>query len=529
MSVMAISHASADGPPPVATMTAARAHRGEHRLHLERVPVPELVAGEALVAVRAAGVSRGLVGVWRYTDRLSLPMTLGHEVAGVVHAVAGGAATSGGTGVYRVGDRVRVHGPLGCGDCRSCRQGDETSCPLLSVIGYGSFGRPSSASERYRDGGLAPYVRVPVGNLDVLPDDVDFSLGCKLGTVAASLRGLRVARSRADGSGPLLVTGATGAAGSAAVACAPAAGFHEVVAVASRPGPLARLRTRHPSVIGVVATDELQQDWQDRHDLRDAVLGLTDGHGPAAVLDFTPLGPHVAAQCLRSLPRGGCLVAMAGNPSPPGVALVEVMAGGWQIVGSAGAGHADVSDLLGLLATRSVRLDGLVTHRFGLAEVNAAVDAVMDRTGEPVFVVIDDLRADPAAAGSSRTSDPPGGQPAAHEHQDRESRMECPQDVFDANAAQLAAEPDRVADLTATYQFDISGDAGGSWTMQVDDGQPTFRLGAAVAPDVVVSMSSGDFVDMGSGRLAGQTAFMEGKMRVKGDIGLAIRLADVFG
>lgn len=506
-------------------MTAARAHTGAGRLRLEEVPVPALTAGETLVAVEAAGVSRGLVGLWRFTDRIPLPVTLGHEIAGAVHTPdpAGGGFTP--------GARVRIHAPIGCGTCRACRAEDETGCAHLSVIGYGVFGAAADAgAARHRDGGLAPFVRVPTANLDALPPSLDAATGCKLGTVAAVLRGLRLARSRAPGPGPIVVTGATGACGTAAVACAPVVGFHRVVAVASRPGPLGRLRGAHPQVCGSVATDELPPGWQERQDLRDAVLRHTGGEGAAAVLDLTPLGGQVAAQALRAVRRGGALVAMAGNPAPLPVSLAELMASGWQVLGSDGAGRSDVRLLLDLVRRGRVRLDGMVTHRFPLQDVHAALDAVMDRTGDPVFVVVDDLHAHPDHDDPSAPSARAG--PAAATvavATDQEIIVRTPQDVFDANDDTLTAEPGRVADLTASYQFDILGEDGGSWALVVEEGRHRIQAGSLPSPDVVVTMEAPDFVAMGSGELDGQSAFMDGRMRVRGDIGLAIRLADIFG
>lgn len=107
--------------------------------------------------------------------------------------------------------------------------------------------------------------------------------------------------------------------------------------------------------------------------------------------------------------------------------------------------------------------------------------------------------------------------------------METPQDVFDHTEQMLAAEPARIAGLTALYQFDIDGQDGGSWTLEVVDGRAKVRTGAPPEPDVVILMESEDFLALSTGRLNGQEAFMDGRLRVLGNAGLGIRLATILG
>lgn len=107
--------------------------------------------------------------------------------------------------------------------------------------------------------------------------------------------------------------------------------------------------------------------------------------------------------------------------------------------------------------------------------------------------------------------------------------MVQPQDLFNESARKLASEPERTEGLTATYQFDITGEEGGKWFIKIVDGKAEVLQGEAEHSDVTVVMKASDFIKMGTGQLTGQEAFMTGKMRVKGDMGLGIRLADILG
>lgn len=77
----------------------------------------------------------------------------------------------------------------------------------------------------------------------------------------------------------------------------------------------------------------------------------------------------------------------------------------------------------------------------------------------------------------------------------------------------------------AVYQFELSGEDGGTWFLdlkskggKVGHGEPSNRA------DVVMSMSTDDFVKMFSGRLKPTMAFMSGKLKIKGNMALAIKL-----
>ena len=60
--------------------------------------------------------------------------------------------------------------------------------------------------------------------------------------------------------------------------------------------------------------------------------------------------------------------------------------------------------------------------------------------------------------------------------------------------------------------------------LSVKDGKATVAAGEAPSPNCTVSMAEGDFLDMVAGRLNGQMAFLTGKLKVAGDMGLALKL-----
>ena len=88
--------------------------------------------------------------------------------------------------------------------------------------------------------------------------------------------------------------------------------------------------------------------------------------------------------------------------------------------------------------------------------------------------------------------------------------------------------PEKAAGVNATIQYDISGDQGGTWHAVIKDGTCTVSSGPAANPNLTLGMSSQDWLDMIGGKLSGQMAFMSGKLKLKGDMGLAMKVGSLF-
>jgi putative sterol carrier protein len=82
--------------------------------------------------------------------------------------------------------------------------------------------------------------------------------------------------------------------------------------------------------------------------------------------------------------------------------------------------------------------------------------------------------------------------------------------------------------LNAVYQFDLSGDGGGKWHVIINNDSCEVKEGPHASPSITISMTAQDYLDMLSGKLNGQMAFMTGKLRIAGDMGLALRMQSLF-
>lgn len=82
--------------------------------------------------------------------------------------------------------------------------------------------------------------------------------------------------------------------------------------------------------------------------------------------------------------------------------------------------------------------------------------------------------------------------------------------------------------MNAVFQFDLSGDGGGKWHVLINNDQCQVAEGPHSSPNITISMSAKDYLDMIAGKLNGQMAFMTGKLRIAGDMGLALKLQSLF-
>jgi putative sterol carrier protein len=90
-------------------------------------------------------------------------------------------------------------------------------------------------------------------------------------------------------------------------------------------------------------------------------------------------------------------------------------------------------------------------------------------------------------------------------------------------------DPEKVAGIVGTIQFELSGEGGGKWALELDDGTMDIIEGGVESPTSTILMSTEDFASLINGQLNAVAAFMTGKIKVQGDMNLVMKLQTILG
>lgn len=310
-------------------------------LTLAEVPAPQLAVGEVLVKVEAAGICGSDLHVYEWTPsyewmRPLMPLTIGHEFAGVVAAVAPDVTSP------KPGDRVTVWPSILCRHCQACRDGELENCQNKTVIGLN------------RAGAFAESVTALAANCFLLPDGLDMELAALTEPLCVGARAVEVGEVRIGQNVVVLGAGMIGLAiaimarrvGAAQVivvglddatrlACAATLGFKDVVDLKSE-----SLGTAVERLIGGRADRVFEATG--------AAASITDG--------------------LAVLKRGGVLVTTGIHAHPVTINLTDLVRNKNQIRGSHGSVRSTWNAVLRIMATEGEAFRPLITHRLALSE-----------------------------------------------------------------------------------------------------------------------------------------------------------------
>jgi threonine dehydrogenase-like Zn-dependent dehydrogenase len=352
-------------------MRALRGFEGETTPRFVSIDIPEVAEDEVLVQIKSAGLSAGIFSLLAAGLVRPLPMTLGHEGAGIVAAV-GGAVSA-----FKPGDRVRIHPTLSCGRCKYCLSGRDHMCASSSIMGFVATGaQPLKAHARYRDGCLAQFVRAPQRQIDLLPDRVSFDVAAKIQYFGNAIRALRLAQ--LPRASTLMILAPTGAMGVATIKLARFFGVDRLVLVGRSTARLNEVKALGGVTTEVVSTEALGDDWATSGALGRSIAQQFPDRVDAAI-DYLPAGGDMW-QALSALATGATVVNMGGGPTPFAMPMRAIMGKFLSIVGTRNHSRLDAHEAMQLLGAGSLTADELITHRHPLEHVEAAMRQLQART-----------------------------------------------------------------------------------------------------------------------------------------------------
>ncbi|AFZ72234.1 zinc-binding dehydrogenase [Natronobacterium gregoryi] len=284
-------------------------------------PDPAVGRDEVLVDVKAAALNHLDVWVRRGlpTLDLELPHVPGSDAAGVV-VETGKDVTR-----FAEGDRVAVSAGVNCGECEFCRDGDPTLCVNFHLLG------------EHVPGVHAEYAAVPADNLIAVPDRVDWSVAGSSCLVFQTAWRMLIDRAELEPGEKILVLGASGGVGHAAVQIADYVGA-EVYATGSTRRKLEYAREHGADYVCNYETENFVE-W---------VRSETDGRGVDVVVDYIAGGTW--RDSIKSLAKNGRLVTCGGTAGPnPETDIPRIFWNQLQIIGSTMGTPGQVDDVMELV------------------------------------------------------------------------------------------------------------------------------------------------------------------------------------
>jgi 2-desacetyl-2-hydroxyethyl bacteriochlorophyllide A dehydrogenase len=284
---------------------------------------------EVLVAVSHCGICG--TDLHTVLEGMSPPDVIGgHEYSGRIAQL--GSSVSG----WSVGDPVISGGPPGCGECDCCRAHRPNLCERRGSIGSGPGGS---------NGAFAEYVRVAVGDLLPVPDQVSLREAALTEPLAVALHGITLSGAKAGDR--VLVTGA-GPIGMLTVAALDALGIEDVTV--SEPGEARRKR-----VLEVGARHSCRPD-----DLETPAMPFTLVDEPFDVAIECSGNPRAMESALGQLRRLGVLVLVGTGMRRPKFDHNRILLNELVVTGAFCYDEQGIASALELLATGCLRTDLLI-------------------------------------------------------------------------------------------------------------------------------------------------------------------------
>lgn len=335
-------------------------------LRLETAADPVLREGEALVAVRAAGICGSDIPRVYKTGAHVHPLIVGHEFSGVVEKVASGVDPS------WLGQRVGIFPLIPCRVCGPCQKKQYEMCRDYSYLGS------------RRDGGFAEYAAVPADNMIRLPDLVTFEEAAMLEPMAVAVHAMR--RIRVSAGETVAVCG-LGTIGLLLVMFLREAGVERIFAVGNK-------EFQRQAVLKMGLPENAYCDVRSQEAGR-WLAERTDGNGVDVFFECVGKNETLMEALEHAAPAGR--VMLVGNPFTDMHLDKQVY---WRILRAqltvAGTWNSsfthDPEDdwhyVLDRLASGRIDPAGLITHRFPLEGLERGLRIMRDKTEEYCKIMV---------------------------------------------------------------------------------------------------------------------------------------------
>lgn len=327
------------------------------KVEIRDMVVPEPQEGQVRIKVKYCGICGSDIGIFTGKHpRAQAPLVLGHEFIGTIDAI------NGGSGKFKVGDRVSAYPLISCGHCFACETGIPHVCQTLKLIGIDV------------DGGIAEYVTCDESVLFKIDDSVSDKAASVIEPLAVIIRTVHQADFKALDSA--------------------------VVVGAGPIGILTGIVLKHLGASKIIISDidELRLDmckefgFETVNVKNDNLIGYvnnaTNGVGVDVVFECS--GSEVAALEMTKLCRIGGTICLTGvHKVPHAVNLQDVNFKEQTLIGSRVYTLREFGQAVAFAKEIAPELEKIVTHIVPLTESTKVFDLIKDPSEMTVKVVVD--------------------------------------------------------------------------------------------------------------------------------------------
>jgi len=304
-------------------------------IRIEERSRPQIKQGEILVKVMASGICGTDVMEWYRIKKA--PRILGHEIAGEI--------VESNSKRHKAGQRVFVSHHVPCDKCKYCAEDNHTACETLH-------------KGNYEPGGYSEFVRVPAENVEkgtyVLPASVSYEEGTMIEPLACAIRGQRIIDVKKGHT--VLILG-SGVSGLLNIWLAKAKGT-KVIAT-----DINEYRLKKAKEFGADSTLNAQKEKLNVK--ADRVIICTGSY-------------QAIEEALDSVDRKGVILLFAIPDKDIQIPTVEFWRNEITLTSSYGAAPRDLKEALGLIKSRKIDVERLITHRLPLDEIQKGFKILSD-------------------------------------------------------------------------------------------------------------------------------------------------------
>lgn len=339
-------------------MQAARLYK-PGKLQVDEVPDPAPGSGEVLLRIGAGQVCGTDIRMYKQgakptsTER---PLTLGHEIAGIVQEIGSGVEA------YTPGMRVAVAPNFGCGVCDTCVSGNTQACPDSQALGV------------TLDGGFAEYMVVPApavrqGNISAIPDHVSLQEAALVEPLSCVYNAFE--RNRMEPGQIVLIIGA-GPIGLMHAKLYLMAGAGAVIVNDLNAARLETCKSIEPDLVTTGPDD-----------LRSTLEAVSRGRGADIVVTAAP-APATHQMAIELVASGGIVSLFGGLPKSSEVVPINTNAIHYKqiwVTGTTRQSLRQYRKTLELIERGLVNLDGLMTKAVSLGNIDEVFQDTLNGRG----------------------------------------------------------------------------------------------------------------------------------------------------